>query len=309
MVGAVPTSFAPSARVLADSITPAGHRVTTVELVHHRFVLGEINTHRVKSRNGASSRAIPVSKRIDEVVATPAMPLAFGTNQPGMQPGPPLTGAEEAAAIASWLRARDAAVTEARYLSEQLNVHKELVSRLLEPFLSQKTIMTATTWSGFFDQRCTPDGEEEGLAQRELRAPVDLLRAALDASTPTLVEVGGWHLPLIQDDEWDLPLETIIQISVARCARVSYLTHNGIKSIDKDLELYERLTTETPPHWSPLEHVCTPDASNVQQVRVEGESGRVLTHTVPRIGNLLGWSQLRHRVEADRFGQPDTQAA
>ena len=97
-------------KVLADSSSPSGHRLTTVETTFPRFVLAEFNTHRVFSRNSASSRAIPIAKQIRRVLVEPYVPIEFGSNQPGMQAGPPLTGDAQVAAEREWLRARDAAV-------------------------------------------------------------------------------------------------------------------------------------------------------------------------------------------------------
>src|SRR5665811_2358425 len=99
-----------SAEVLADSRSPAGHRLSTLEVTFPRFVLAEFNTHRVFSRNSASSRAIPIVKQLRRVLEEPFVPLEFGTNQPGMQAGPALGGDAAAAAEREWLRARDDAV-------------------------------------------------------------------------------------------------------------------------------------------------------------------------------------------------------
>ena len=63
-----------SARVVADSVHVV-HRVTTMEVTFHRTVLAEFNTHRMFSRNSASSRAIPVEKMLMRAVANPAWPL------------------------------------------------------------------------------------------------------------------------------------------------------------------------------------------------------------------------------------------
>src|ERR1041384_185786 len=98
------------AKVLADSISPAGHRLTTLETTFPRFILAEFNTHRVFSRNSASSRAIPIVKQVRRVLEQPYVPIEFGSNQPGMQAGPALTGEKRQAAEAEWLRARDDAV-------------------------------------------------------------------------------------------------------------------------------------------------------------------------------------------------------
>lgn len=264
----------PRAEVVRDSVSPAGVRLTTIEVTLHRFVLAELNTHRVFSRNSASSRAIPVQRQLDAVLDDPAVPLEFGSNQRGMQAGPALTGEDHERALAAWLEARDAAVASARHLLD-LGVHKQVANRLLEPFIWHTVIVTATEWDGFWQQRCSP------LAQPEIRAAADAMRAAYDASTPAEVADGDWHTPYVRDDERDLDLETRKRIAAARCARVSYLTHDGRRDLSADEELYDRLVTAEPPHWSPLEHVATPADDPVP-------------------GNFRGWRQLRHVIEAAR---------
>ncbi|MGA7356684.1 MAG: FAD-dependent thymidylate synthase [Candidatus Cybelea sp.] len=237
------------ARVLLDSVSPAGVRLTTLEVTFPRFVLAEFNTHRVLSRNSASSRAVPTSKLIDRVERDPVVPLEWGRNKAGMSASDVLSDEEGQAARAIWLEARDDAVVRARELLA-LNVHKQELNRLLEPFLWHTVIVTATEWSNFFDLRCAPN------AQPEIRAAALEMRAAIDASRPQRVALGKWHTPLLQEDERDLDLEARRRISAARCARVSYLTHEGKREIEKDLELFERLKSDR--HLSPFEHVATP---------------------------------------------------
>lgn len=266
------TATVPNATVVADSVSPAGVRLTTIEVTLHRFVLAELNTHRVFSRNSASSRAIPVKKQLARVVDDPALPVEFGANQRGMQAGEPLTGEDHDAALTAWLEARDHAVAAVEQLQE-LGVHKQVTNRILEPFMWHTVIVTATEWDGFWEQRCSP------LAQPEIRVAAEAMQAAYDDSTPSEVGLGQWHTPYLRDEDGDLDDETARQVSAARCARVSYLTHDGRRDIDKDLELYERLVTARPPHWSPLEHVATP--------ATEGER---------TLGNLRAWRQLRHEV-------------
>src|SRR4051812_50181214 len=91
------------AKVLADSVSPAEHRLTTLEATFPRFVLAEFNTHRVFSRNSASSRAIPVAKQLRRVLDDPYVPIEFGSNKPGMQAGPGLTRPARGAAGAGGL--------------------------------------------------------------------------------------------------------------------------------------------------------------------------------------------------------------
>ena len=161
-----------SAKILADSVSPAEVRLTTFEVTFPRFVLAEFNTHRVFSRNSASSRAIPVVKQLRRILDEPYVPIEFGSNQPGMQAGPPLEGEARIKAEKEWLEARDDAVrhvlgliatpaiagsddldaslaevaekVKAKEIPEDwLNVHKQVANRLLEPFMWHTVIVTA----------------------------------------------------------------------------------------------------------------------------------------------------------------------
>jgi len=259
-----------NARVLADSVSTHGVRLTTLEVRFPRFVLSEVNTHRVLSRNSASSRAVPTNKMIERVLTDPAMPIEWGVNKAGMSASEALTPEQAEAAKAEWLRARDSAVEHVRAL-QKFNVHKQVINRILEPFMWHTAIITATEWENFFNLRCAP------AAQPEIRAAALAMREALTTSSPHLVEAGSWHLPLIQDDERNLDIETLQRVSAARCARVSYLTHDGSRSIDKDIELCERLLWER--HLSPFEHVAMP-------------SGDTSFHA-----NFRGWIQMRKSIE------------
>jgi thymidylate synthase ThyX len=260
-----------SARVLLDSISPAGVRLTTLEVTFPRFVLSEFNTHRVFSRNSASSRAVPTSKLLEKVANEPVLPLEWGRNKAGMSADDVLTPEEEEKAKEIWLSARDAALELARQLLD-LRVHKQELNRVLEPFLWHTVIVTSTEWDNFFTLRCAPT------AQPEIREAAQRMRAALNASAPALVGYGEWHLPLVQDDERARDIETQKKISAARCARVSYLTHAGTREIEKDIELHDRLKHDR--HLSPFEHVATP------------------SHDAAFYANMRGWIQMRRDIEA-----------
>lgn len=302
------------AKVLADSISPAGHRLTTLEATFPRFVLAEFNTHRVFSRNSASSRAIPIAKQLRRVLEDPYVPIEFGSNQPGMQAGPALGGAKEAAAEREWLRARDDAVRRVLGLvtdpdvagggdllevlqrveeatrsrarpSEWLNVHKQVANRLLEPFMWHTVIVTATEWENFWNLRCHPD------AQPEIRLIAERMRDATEASEPVEIAEGEWHLPLVrpEDREQVASIEDLIKISAGRCARVSYLTHAGKRDLDADIQLHDRLLESG--HMSPLEHPARP---------LTGEE----LETSEWSGNFRGWFSYRKNIagEANPLG-------
>jgi thymidylate synthase ThyX len=267
-----------SARVLLDSISPAGVRLTTMEATFHRFVLPEFNTHRALSRNAASSRAIPTRKAIAAVRNDPAMPLFWGKNQSGMAAREEVDPAARERARAAWDDALDNALRSAeRLAADDIDLHKQLVNRLLEPFAWITVIVSATEWSNFFTQRCHPD------AQPEIHALAEAMLAAYRASRPREVGLGHWHLPLILPDEVSLDSATLRKLSTARCARVSYLTHENVRDIAKDLELYERLMAGgANGHWSPTEHVATP-----------------LDDPREMSANFRGWKQYRKLFRAE----------
>ncbi len=294
-------------KVLADSRSPAGYRLTTLETTFPRFILAEFNTHRVFSRNSASSRAIPITKQLRRVLEHPYVPIEFGSNQPGMQAGPPLTGEAELAAESEWLRARDSAVRhvlglvsnpsevpadadlldylgqiegviQAREQRPQwLNVHKQVANRLLEPFMWHTVIVTASDWDNFWNLRCHPD------AQPEIRRVATMMRDAVGASSPSDLDWGEWHLPLVGDsDREEAHSEAdLIKISAGRCARVSYLTHSGKRDHEADIALHDRLLESG--HMSPMEHPARPlDPSDLEK----GEWS----------GNFRGWQAYRKLI-------------
>ena len=235
------------AKVVCDSMSPDRVRLTTIEVTFPRIVLAEFNTHRMLSRNSASSRAVPVPKRITMAQETPYVPTAFGRNQKGMQSGAALEGEEAAKARDSWLRARDAAVTEAQAMAA-LGVHKEYANRLLEPFLWHTAIVTATEWQNFWNLRCHKNASEP------IRRAAEMMWDAYDRSTPTLAPCGAWHLPYCIEDDREYAPDDLAKICTGRCARVSYLTHDGRRAPGEDVRLHDDLLGNG--HMSPLEHAA-----------------------------------------------------
>lgn len=143
-----------SARIVGDSLSPQGHRITTMELVMPRYILAEFNTHRMFSRNSASSRAIPFEKMVKSVTENPFIPIAWQKHHKGMQGTEYLEGQEiKRFAPATWLRARDYAVQQATLLHQNVGITKQLANRLLEPFMYHKVLVTATEWENFFELR------------------------------------------------------------------------------------------------------------------------------------------------------------
>jgi thymidylate synthase ThyX len=246
-----------TAKIITDSISN-NIRLTTFQLRYPRFIHGEYMTHRVFSRNASSSRAIPVKKLISDIIEDTAMPIHWGKNRPGMQANEEhydllQINDENLSREEAWLKARDSAIEIATQFMHA-GYHKQIVNRILEPFSHISVVCTATDFNNFFALRSHED------AQPEIKCLSDKMIEELANSIPNQLETGMWHLPYVLESENYLPLETKRKISVARCARVSYLRHDGTTpDITKDVELHDVLVVSRPLHASPAEHQATPD--------------------------------------------------
>lgn len=258
-----------SAKILADSVGPIFNiRLTTMEVKFPRFILAEFNTHRMLSRNFASTRAIPTKKLIEQVMTSPYIP-EFGKNKPGMSSTELLSPEDQEYSEYLWLKGRDHAVETAQELMRK-DAHKQFVGRLLEPYLWTTGIVSATDWANFFALRTHKD------AQPEFQKLANLMLDVYKKSTPKEVPYDSWHLPLVFDeDRKQFNLEQLIQISVGRCARVSYLTHDGKRDPQEDIKLHDKLLFNQPVHASPGEHAAQ------------------ATFSKDYCGNFKGWRQYR----------------
>lgn len=293
-----------SAKVICDSFGNSCRlRITTLELEYPRFIHAEFMTHRVFSRNASSSRAIPVQKMIDVIKLNPAMPIHWGKNQPGMQANEELTGLASQNTQTLWMEARDSAIEIAEQMLK-FGAHKQIVNRILEPFSHIRVIVTATDFANFFALRDHPD------AQPEIRELARVMKEAVKASEPQVLNDGEWHLPYLTSDDFtviydhlkkgritrDEPSEydtwmLACAVSAARCARVSYLTHDGERpTLEKDLGLYHMLVNANPPHMSPCEHQACPD---------KWDAIAVNWAQAKRHGNFTGWIQFRHLIQGE----------
>lgn len=248
------------AKVIAHSVAHDdrgnhGPELFTLALKYPRFIHSEFMTHRVFSRNAASSRAIPVSKMIEQVRNEPAMPIYWGSNKPGMQAGDELTDMDLATAKNLWIDAAENAAATAEKMQE-LGLHKQVVNRVLEPFQIMQTVVTATEWENFFQLRISE------FAQPEIKALAVAMKEAMTNSTPFQMPYGEYHTPYVTAEERDeyrsrKGRRTLCMVASARCARVSYLNHDGSNpDIAKDLDLATKLKDAY--HASPFEHVARP---------------------------------------------------
>ncbi len=291
-----------SARVLADSISPEGIRLTTLEVTMPRIILSEANTHKIISKNSASSRAIPVKRKNDAIKSNPFIPEAFGKNKAGMSAEEDLNEEENQLAIDCWNKAMQNAIDSAEYLGNVLKAHKQLANRLTEAFSWQTCILSATEWDNWDNLRDHP------AAQPEIRYTAQAMKKARQESIPKELKYGEWHLPLtsggsVPELNASISLEDKIKICIGRVARVSYMTHDGEINLEKDIKLYHDLLADG--HMSPFEH-CARPFSQEEWLAIQ-ELKDVLTgnKNIPDLfklsllnqlefqGNFRGWVQHR----------------
>lgn len=281
-----------NAIVVADSQNIQGDRITTMLVTFPRFILAELNTHRMFSKNSASSRAIPFKTMLENVQNNPFVPIAFQKEHKGMQGSEYCTSDLEIEANKTiWLRARDKAVQEAINLNQECNVTKQLCNRLLEPFMWHTVLITATEWENFFALRCPNYGEgfrskkdyafdlsigteenywdswtdldwlkaNKGQSEIHMMALAEAMWDAMNESTPKQLQPEEWHIPF--EDKIEVPEKSIadwsmykIKVSTAMCARTSYTVVGDEKEFThtKQLELFDKLATSN--HLSPFEH-------------------------------------------------------
>lgn len=276
------------ASIILDSISPDGHRLTSMALRYPKMIHGELMTHRVLSRNASSSRAIKTEVLLREVrdPEKRAMPVYYGKNKPGMQATEEMDDKERAKVE---VILEDLAHYTADKVSElnSIGLHKQSANRYLEPFSHINVLVSATEYMNFFGLRL------DKAAQPEMRALAEAMWSAYMNSTPQLLAAGMWHLPYLdEEDAAKIGLQERIMISVARCARVSYKSFETGKrsTAEEDLLLYQRLVGAQPIHASAAEHQATPD------IEIAGCWQRPELH-----GNFQGWCQYRKTLEGENL--------
>ena len=289
-----------TAKVIADTKPTNGVRITSFEVEFPRFILAEVNTHRVIAKSASSSRAIPAAKHFDRIANDPFIP---SPNIPlkakkGMQAEELLSAEDYDAFALIWLRARNDALHAAQSISA--TVHKQHANRLLEPFMYQRDILTATEWDNFFRLRVSTE------AQPEFHELAYKMREAYIASTPSegLLErdmiapqhSDTYHLPYIcpVDDEnilTTLDLDSIKKISAARCARVSYKSNQtGLRSNpQEDIRLADDLIRAG--HMSPFDHAAVADC-------LSARDGQMFWLNPDLHRQFYGWIPYRVEVES-----------
>ena len=292
-----------SSKIIADSINVHNDsRITTWELEYPRFIHSELMTHRMFSRNAASSRAIPIASMLANIQTNPATPIHWGKNQPGMQANNELEGSDLELAQHTWQQAMLAAAHYSAKMAEA-GVHKQIANRITEPFHHMKVVLTATDFKNWFWLRDHPD------AQPEIRELARLMQLEYTHSEPVEMTQGMWHLPYVHclydlgiqfylDEKNNyIGLEQAQMISASCCAQVSYRKSDG--SLEKAETVYKRLIESEPCHASPVEHQAMAyrdeDAHWEPKTWPKGVTS-VDFHGALYSGNLRGWIQLRQLI-------------
>lgn len=303
-----------SAKIIAHSKSSVtGKEIITYELEYPRFIHSELMTHRLFSRNAASSRAIPVTKMIEVLSETPCPIVHWGKNQPGMQAKEEcdnlvdyafsLDGKLEVLKESreeAWSRACGMAIERAMSF-HAAGYHKQIVNRLLEPFQMMKTVVTSTEWDNWYWLRNHPD------AQPEIKRLAEVMLEAKENSVAKELEPGMWHTPYYGEGYWGClspdSLEDALAISASCCAQVSYRKLDD--SLEKAQDIFAKLIDSKPCHASPTEHQATP---LVNAEYLYGEDGKPnineweegVTHVDKNgslwSGNFKGWIQHRQLI-------------
>lgn len=270
-----------SAKIIADSISHKGIRLTTLLLKYPRYIHSEFLTHRMLSRNSSSSRAIPISRMMDAILDDAPYPYK-GRNQKGMQAGCVLSDIDSAKidGLVSELINYTIDVVEDM---ERLGLHKQSANRYLEPYSYISTLVSATEWNNFFALRDHPD------AQPEIQELARAIKAAMQNSIPAVLEDTEWHLPFVPNTD-ELTLKEKLILSVAKCATISFARQDQEMTLQKAKEIYDRLTRSNPIHASPFEHQAKPISDSNEATHV------MLADNELWCGNFRGWMQHRRII-------------
>ncbi len=293
-----------TAEVVADSLNEQGDRITTFVCTFPRIILSEFNTHRLFSRNSASSRAIPFAKMVEKIESEPFIPSGWMEEHSGMQGSRYF---EDEAKVSEfkkvWLEGRDAAVASAKKLSK-MGLTKQLCNRIMEPYMMHKVIVTTTEWDNFFALRAHDEAEIH-IAEIAFK-----MLEAYNNSKPKKLSASEWHIPFGGKFRMD-EIEALakennmttdyvqIAIATARCARVSYLNFAGKDDYTKDLALFTRLSSAG--HWSPFEHCAQAMTSEQYEEMVRYDQGKIQKGWY---GNVRGFVQWRKTFQNENKKEP-----
>lgn len=295
----------------------SGKRIITFEIEYPRIILAELNTHKMLSKSSASSRAIPFNKMLESIKGRP---VRFGQANPGMQDKgvdynvpvfvdgmTPFTPEEV------WEKVKQSNIRFSKALFDA-GYHKQIYNRLLEPYQMMKTVISGTEWANFYWLR------NHEAADPTLQELARCMQEAHKQSVPYALYPGEWHLPYVEFDGGGysiegqvLTLEEAKKVSAARCAAVSF--RNIDYTLEKSLQVFERLIGDERKHASAFEHQATPVKLQAYY-SIRGEDVVNITfypktwqHGISHVdkkgqlwsGNFCGWIQHRKLIDGENL--------
>lgn len=318
-----------SVEIVAHSKRPVtGEELITYRLTFPRIILAEINTYKMLSKNTSSSRAIPFEKMVEVIEKDPFIPIAWQKQHRGMQGYEYFeTEVENLIRDGAWLEASKLAVQSAKNLYE-LSATKQLINRLLEPFMWVTQLVTGTreSFEHLFNQRCPiyPGGckswkelcdldsnytmetpiikrleKNKGQAEIHFMDLAEKMYDALQESIPNELFMGSYHIPFLKDiisSEEMLGIDDLITMSVALTARVSYTSigDDNKLTLERAKNIYNHCLENG--HWSVFEHIgqCMRDSEYEHSIRqIDGQG----YDTKGWYKNFKGFKQLRGILE------------
>ncbi len=265
-------------RVLADSRSPRGHRLTTVECRFPRRILQQVRTYGMLEYSVRSNRAVPTRVLLEELTYDPYIPPVWLSAGKGMQPGGPATG-PHLKLIEDAERHMRGVVSKCVQQMATGGCSKEQVNDYLHSWAWSWAVVTGTddAWDHLFRQRCAPD------AQNEFQDLANKIKVAFDGSVPKELAVGDWHLPYVNSYERDSREISsgktgVRGLSAARCARVSYQPFDGVSDPEAEYARAAKLLADE--HMSPFGH-------QAQATNTSGRSAKFLGFNSNR--TLMGY--------------------
>jgi hypothetical protein len=286
--------------------------LTSLEITLPKFLLAELNTHKVISKSAASSRAIPVANIIKQVREDPFVVQHWGLNQAGMQSTKPndaevtidfgfmdnicLAADEGSTFYLSNVDAWKFAGNVMADIAEGFNnaeYHKQIVNRLLEPWMWAKGVITSSQWNNFFKLRVSehaePHFKDLAVCIKNCIDEADKIQRSRYSLSPLDTERKHWHLPYVSLEERSQHayMDLVLRSGV-RCARVSY-KNQGVVREDEPVRA---ASLRDDGHWGPFEHQAKP-MFMVEKPTQDYNVKRYVSMYDERDSNLFGWDQAR----------------
>jgi thymidylate synthase ThyX len=297
--------------VLASMNTLTGTAVYTMLATYPRSIHAQLLTHRTKSKNSSSSRAIPTLTEIQNIKNNPVQ-IMWSRNGKGMQ-GELIEDLNEIQELDELvLDFRKAAFKFVKGLADPKghNVHKQNINRFLEPFANITVLISATEWDNFDWLRI------DGAAQHEIAVLAKELKECRENMVPMPIYAGEYHTPFVDrvrdedgklryysmESHIELTLEGAIKVSSSCAAQTSYRRLDD--SLEKADDMEAKLKSGYKLHASPFEHVCTPiqlpmnELSRLPLAAFMQQLPEGITHVSRDLslwsGNFRNWIQYRH---------------